>query len=163
MATIFDVFYLGTVAALDPTEGNTTAENAASLLGATFGSRTDPLFSAVQTLAPVSYSGGSSTAYDTDNLAANDTFSIDGGAAQTFDTLVIYNATITYADGSTAVITANVMQDTAGNLYLVPETTYNTDQTARGRADPVADTGQRRWRDQQHDRRPLRRDLCHGR
>ena len=130
MATIFDVFYLGTVAALDPTEGNTTAENAASLLGATFGSRTDPLFSAVQTLAPVSYSGGSSTAYDTDNFAANDTFSIDGGAAQTFDTLVIYNATITYADGSTAVITANVMQDTAGNLYLVPETTYNTDQTA---------------------------------
>jgi hypothetical protein len=58
------------------------------------------------------------------------TFRINGGADQTIDGLAVYNATITYTDGTTATITAVVAQDTAGNLYLVPESTYNADQAA---------------------------------
>ena len=130
MATTFNVFYLGTVADLDPIEGNNTAENAANILGTTFGSPTGPLYNQIQTFSPGDYSSDESDGYDTDNSFANDTFSIDGGALQTMDTVVNYNATITYLDGTTATITAVVFQDTNGNLYLAPETIYNADQTA---------------------------------
>ncbi|KEP71208.1 hypothetical protein DL1_11205 [Thioclava dalianensis] len=57
-------------------------------------------------------------------------FRIDGGVDQSLDGLAVYNATITYLDGSTAPITAVVFQDTSGNLYLAPEPTYNADQAA---------------------------------
>lgn len=130
MATTFDVFYLGAGDFLDPTEGNSTAENADFLVGSSFGSLGDPLYEQVKTLSGSDYSGGDGTAYDSDNLTSDDTFTIDGGPPQTFDTLIAYNATITYVDGSTDTITALVMQDTYGNLYLIPEETYNTDQAA---------------------------------
>ncbi|MDV7269964.1 Hint domain-containing protein [Thioclava sp. A2] len=130
MATTWDVFYLGTAPAIDPAEGNDSSENASTLAGLTYGGSTDPLFQNIQTLSPGSYGGGLATYYDTNNFTSNDTFRIDGGALQTFDAFVIYNATITYADGTTAAITASVFQDTAGNLYLAPEISYNTDQTA---------------------------------
>ncbi|MCR8550778.1 Hint domain-containing protein [Salipiger sp. P9] len=130
MATSFDVFYLGTVSSLDPTEGNSSAENASSIVGTTFGGTTDPLHDHIQAFSAGSYSGGDSSSYDSNNQFSNDTFRIDGGSLHTFDTLVEYNATITYVDGSTATITALVMQDTSGNLYLVPETSYNADQAA---------------------------------
>lgn len=130
MSTTFDVFYLGTGALIDPTEGNNTSENAAALVGQTYGGTGDPLFNHVQTFSPGSYSGGNTTMYDSDNNLSNDTFRIDGGALQTFDAIVVYNATITYYDGTTATITANVIQDTAGRLYLAPELFSNTDQTA---------------------------------
>lgn len=130
MTTTFSVFYLGTVAGLDPTEDNNIAENAASILGTTFGSPGGPLYNQIQTLSPGDYSSDAVDGYDTDNSIANDTFRIDGGALQTMDTVVNYNATITYLDGTTATITAVVFQDTDGNLYLAPELTYNTDQAA---------------------------------
>ncbi|WP_428544758.1 Hint domain-containing protein [Profundibacter sp.] len=60
----------------------------------------------------------------------NDQFSINGGAPQTFDGTAIYNATITYIDGTTATITAVVYQDVNGNTYLAPEFSANADQTA---------------------------------
>ena len=130
MTTTFNVFYLGTVPGLDPVEGNNTAENAASILGTTFGSPGGPLYNQIQTLSPGNYNSDAVDGYDTDNSIANDTFRIDGGALQTMDTVVNYNATITYLDGTTATITAVVFQDTDGNLYLAPELTYNTDQAA---------------------------------
>lgn len=130
MSTTFSVLYLGTAAALDPTEGNVTVENAATIVGVTYGSAGSPLYNNTHTFSPGSYAGGDGTAYDLNNSVANDTFRIDGGALQTFDSLSVYNATITYANGTTATITAAVMQDTAGRLYLVPETTYNADQIA---------------------------------
>ncbi|HBZ42955.1 MAG TPA: hemolysin [Maritimibacter sp.] len=133
MATTFDVIYLGTVWSLDPIEGNDTAEDAGSLVGWTFGSVGDPLADHIQSFAPGTggFSGGvHALQYEQDNFAANENFTIDGGPDQTFDSVIVYNATITYTDGTTDTITANVVQDTTGNLYLVPELTAGTDQIA---------------------------------
>ncbi|WP_238366487.1 Hint domain-containing protein [Mesobacterium pallidum] len=127
MATSFEVIYLGTVGAIDPTEGNATSENAASLVGQTFGTPAGPLYTQVHDFTPGNYGGGDAAAYDTDNNLTNDTFRIDGGATQTYDALVLYEATVTYVDGTTGSISALVMQDTAGRLYLMPEMTNNAD------------------------------------
>lgn len=132
MATTFDVFYLGTASDIDPTEGNGTSENASAIVGTTFGSIAGPLVDHIQTLSPgtAGYSGGNASGYDVDNNATNDQFQINGGADQTMDGMGIYNATITYTDGTTDTVTATVLQDTTGNLYLVPRSTYSADQAA---------------------------------
>ena len=133
MATTFNWLYLGSTAAvLDPTEGNTLAEGAALLVGQTYGSPADPLFTHV-TSATVNDLGGTAGVIDQDNAVSNDTFTTDIGAGPTtltFDASVIYNATITYVNGTTATITAVIVQDTAGNLFLAPEITANADSTA---------------------------------
>ena len=44
MPNTFSWIYLGTsTTVLDPTEGNTVAENASALVGQTYGTTTDPL------------------------------------------------------------------------------------------------------------------------
>lgn len=132
-STTFSWIFLGNSAtALDPTEGNTTAENVNSFVGSTFGSAGNPLWSKV-TSATMTNVGGSATALDSNNNVANDTFTTNIGAGVqtfTFDTSVQYNATVTYADGTTATVTAVIAQDTAGNLFLAPEITANADTTA---------------------------------
>ena len=137
MATTFNVFYLGNFADLDTTEGNTLVENAAALVGQTAGSPSDPLFQNIQTLSPGStgFAGGGASYYDIN--AAGDTFRIDGGADQVFDAAATYNATLTYADGTTATITAIVLQDDAGETYLAPQTMANANQVAM-EAQPIA-------------------------
>jgi hypothetical protein len=136
MPTTFNVFFLGSTGGfrLDPTEGNSTVENAPSLQGATAGSAGNPLFNRIVEFSPGStgFGGGNSTAYDTDNNAVGggETFRINGGPNQTFDASVVYNSTITYTDGTTASITAVIFQDTNGNVYLAPEFTANADQVA---------------------------------
>ena len=132
MPTTFNVISLGVQALIDPTEGNTTAENASALVGLTFGDVHDPLWELTQSFSPGTggFAGGANTAYDMNNNRSNEQFRIDGGANQTFDGTSIYNATITYTDGTTATITAVIFQDTAGNTYLAPEFSANADQTA---------------------------------
>jgi hypothetical protein len=132
MPTTFNVISLGNFASIDPTEGNTTAENASLLVGLTFGDLWNPLWERVHTLTPGTggFGGGTATAYDMNNTAASEGFRIDGGPNQIFDGTAIYNATLTYVNGSTATITAVLFQDTLGNLYLAPEFTANPDQTA---------------------------------
>lgn len=133
MPTTFNVIYLGNHTEIDPIEGNSNSENASALVGQTFGSATDPLFAEVQSFSPGTTgfasgtTGVSATAYDT-NSSAGDTFSIDGGPDQDFDAIAVYNATLTYTDGTTTTITAVIFQDTAGNTYLAPETSDNSDQ-----------------------------------
>lgn len=127
MPTTFNVISLGQLANIDTTEGNFTSENASSLVGMTFGGEGDALVNDFQTLSADSFSGGRRTAYDMNNNESNDTFSIDGGPAQTFDGTAVYNATITYIDGSTATISAVIFQDTDGNTYLAPEFSNNAD------------------------------------
>ena len=127
MPTTFNVFHLGVQALIDPTEGNTLAESASALETLTFGGTESPLYREVQSLSP---NGSPGSEYNQDNNTGNDSFTIDGGAAQTFDAHAIYNATLTYVDGTTATITAVVFQDTDGNTYLAPELTNNTDQAA---------------------------------
>lgn len=132
MPNIFNVFSLGTGPFIDPTEGNDNAENAGALVGLTFGGPGSPLYGNVQEFSPGStgWSSGDTTGYDQNNFNANDTFRLDGGADRTVDGLSVYNATLTYIDGTTATITAVVFQDTAGNLYLAPELGAGSDQTA---------------------------------
>lgn len=124
MPTTFSLFFLGTAPEIDTVEGNTTAENAGALNGLVFGSAGSPIAGNVQTMsdAPAgNFSTGTATAYDADNAAFTETFSIDGGAPQTHDATMIYtNTVIAYTDGTTATVSAIVMQDTTGNLYLMP-------------------------------------------
>ncbi|WP_420010869.1 Hint domain-containing protein [Tateyamaria sp.] len=130
MPSTFKVISLGQQSKMDTTEGNYTAENAADLVGMSFGEAGDPLFNDVQTLSEVSASGGNRNAYDMNNNRSDDKFSIDGGSAQTFDATAVFNATLTYTDGTTANFTAVVFQDTDGNTYLAPEFSQNADQAA---------------------------------
>lgn len=131
MPTTFNVLSLGNHASIDTVEGNTTAENASALVGLTFGDVSNPLWELSQSFAPAGAGagGGNAGVFDMNNSATNDQFSLDGGAAQTFDGTSIYNATITYTDGTTSTITAVIFQDTAGNTYLAPEFSANADQT----------------------------------
>ncbi|MBY6004628.1 Hint domain-containing protein [Salipiger bermudensis] len=128
-STDFEIISLGVLPRIDTTEGNDTAENADALLG-THGSVDDPLFDQVQTLTALDTSTGDAGAYDSDNSGGDDQFSVDGGPARTFDSVAVYNATLVYADGTTATITATVFQDSDGNTYLAPEETANADQDA---------------------------------
>lgn len=132
MPTAFNVISLGTTLDMDTAEGNTVGENASALVGTTFGSVGDPLHSHVQAFSPgsVGATDNATNVYDTNNNLAGDNFRIDGGADQTFDSISVFSATITYTDGTTASISAVVFQDTSGNTYLAPETTFNADQAA---------------------------------
>jgi hypothetical protein len=128
MATTFSLFFLGVAPEIDTVEGNTTSENHTALNGLAFGGAGSEISKNIQTLSDDpgnSYAAaGITTAYDADNNAVNETFSIDGGALQTHDATMIYNNTvITYTDGTTATVNAIVMQDTDGNLYMLPPTT----------------------------------------
>lgn len=129
MATTFEVIYLGTRPLIDTTQGNEIAENAAGLLG-TYGTVANPLSENVQTLSADRLSEDDSTTYDTDNGVGYDSFRINGGTPQLFDALSVYDATITYFDGTTATISAVVFQDVNGNTYLAPELALNADQAA---------------------------------
>ena len=79
MATTFNVISLGVQTLIDPTEGNTTAENASSLVGLTFGDVRDPLWENVQSFSPGtnSYGRGTNDAYDMNNNAASENFRIN--------------------------------------------------------------------------------------
>lgn len=133
MPTTFNVIFLGNFADLDTVEGNSTAENAGALVGTTIGGFGDSLAGRIQTLSPGpavrDFDSDGNTFYD-QNDATPETFSIDGGPEQGFDSSVVYNATLTYLDGSTAQITAVVFQDVNGNTYLAPEFSANADQAA---------------------------------
>lgn len=133
MATTFNWIYLGTTTArIDPFEGNANMENAGALVSQTYGTTGDPLYSHI-TSATMIDNGGTVGALNTDNTISNDQFSTDIGAGtQTFvyDGLGVYNATITYADGTTATVTAVIAQSTTGQLFLAPELTANADTTA---------------------------------
>ncbi|MGL5011676.1 MAG: Hint domain-containing protein [Paracoccaceae bacterium] len=131
MPTTFNVFFLGTLTDIDTTEGNTNAEGAAALNGLTFGGVSNALLNNAQVFSPgtTGFAGGTTTAYDQDNAPAEN-FRINGGPNQTFDSTAVYNATITYTNGTTAAITAVLFQDTAGRTYWAPEFAAGADQTA---------------------------------
>jgi len=133
MPNTWDAIFLGNFATmLDPTEGNSISENASAGVGLTFGTVGSPIADDVVTVTAID-NGGSATALDTDGNATNDQIQFDlGGGVQTtsFDGIVVYNATITYIDGTTANVTAVVFQDVLGNVFLAPEMAANTDTDA---------------------------------
>ncbi len=132
MPTSFEVLYLGNLAIIDPTEGDQLLDQAAvnSLIG-TYGSAADPLASTDNVMDWVAddFSNGQATNYDLDNSNASDTFTVDG-VQQTFDAAMVFNAQITYFDGTTATITAVIAQADNGDTYLMPEFSANSDQAA---------------------------------
>ena len=134
MATEFNVFYLGELRNMDPFEGDNTAEDARFLVGLSFGTRDNPLLNNIAEFTPgrLSFNTGSgpTNAYTQNNFLGNNTFKINGGIDQTFDSSATFFATITYVDGTSANITAVIFQDTAGKTYLAPEFSANTDQAA---------------------------------
>ncbi|MEM7723110.1 MAG: Hint domain-containing protein [Pseudomonadota bacterium] len=144
MPTTFNVIFLGDLRVagnpdnvnLDPTEGNTLAENAGDLVGRTFGGPGDALADNIQQLTPFTngraFDADGNTYYNQDQTEGTgrpERFSVDG-VRQSFDATVVYNATLTYTDGTTEDITAVIFQATNGNTYLAPESAANADQTA---------------------------------
>lgn len=133
----FNVIYLGNLPIIDPIEGgwrtDYDAENANALVGQTFDSLTN---ASVQTFSPVNFSSDDGSnlptrnqSYNQDNSRGNDIFNItdvDGNAVQhTFDAVVQYSATITYANGTTVPVTLNVIQSTTGETWIAPPSLYS--------------------------------------
>jgi hypothetical protein len=134
LATTFEVIFLGVPPVdIDPTEGNTTSENAGALVGRTFGTAGDPLYGRVQTLSPV---GNPGSAYDLDNSSTNEQFAVNG-TPYTMDGWGVYNATITYLDGTTATVEVKIAQTTTGEAYLVPHLPGDTAKTTVLAAQPI--------------------------
>lgn len=90
MATTFDVIFLGAGPLIDPSEGSVisddiTSENASALVGNTYGTSGNPLYSNIQTFSPGStgYGNGEAGYYHSDNYTSflddEDTFRINGG------------------------------------------------------------------------------------
>ena len=134
MATRFNVFYLGNVGRIDTTEGNQISENARSLEGETFGGANSPLYNNIKSFSPGARGYGNTArgTYSTDTSGENgsDTFRIDDGNSQNFDAIASYAATLTYADGSQATVTAIVFQSTNGDLFLAPAASSSDYQSA---------------------------------
>jgi len=123
MPTTFNWIFLGNEPIiLDPTEGNSNAENAGLFVNRTYGTAIDPLYQNVTRVTTID-NGGAAGALDMNNTASNDQFSTDIGSGTqtfTFDGLSTFNATLTYTDGTTASFLAILVQDTNGNLFLAP-------------------------------------------
>jgi hypothetical protein len=120
----FTVINLGTFADVDPTETNGASENAADLEG-TYGGLGSELYNNFQT-AVTSDTNGDNTLADNDNGTTPENITIDGVTYQ-LDSTHVFNATVTFADGSSGGFTAVVSQTTTGETLLMPEFTNNAD------------------------------------
>ncbi|MDP4033395.1 MAG: Hint domain-containing protein, partial [Pseudorhodobacter sp.] len=122
----YNLIYLGTTADIDPTESNGISENAANLLG-TWGNTWAPLSDNIVRATAVDLNGDGILA-DNDNFNAGNTehFLIDGVPAY-LDSTQVYDATVTFADGTSGTFTAVVIQLTDGRVYLAPEFEINAD------------------------------------
>ena len=120
----FSVFSLGNFADIDPIETNGISENASSLLG-TYGSNAAPIYNNIVT-AVANDTNGDNTLADNDSGATPETITING-VTSAMDSTQVYDATVTFTDGSTGTFTAVVIQTANGQVYLVPEFTNNAD------------------------------------
>ncbi|MRU16731.1 type I secretion protein [Roseovarius sp. A21] len=122
----FTVINLGTYADIDPTETNGQSENAADLIGS-YGGPGAELYNNFQT-ATTSDSDGDNILADNDNGAAPETITVDGVTYQ-LDSTQVYDATVTFIDGSVGSFTAVVSQTTTGETFMMPEYSTNADNT----------------------------------
>lgn len=136
MPNSWNAIYLGVQPLIDPSEGNTVAENAGALAGQTYGSASDPLLDHIVFVTTTNV-GGTAAALDQNNEGrsggANDRMTYDlgnGSVTRTFDATSSYNATLTYADGSTYSGVFVIAQDTLGNTFLVPQINADATQAA---------------------------------
>ena len=124
----WNAIFLGTAADIDTDETSVAAENPNALLG-TYGSVGNPLYQQVKPVTVNDADNDTNINTNNTNFASPEPITVDG-VTKTVDSGVVYNATITYTDGTTANITAVVMQMTDGSLYLAPEMSQNADFTA---------------------------------
>ena len=129
MPTTFNVISLGQLADMDLVEGDVYADNASALVGLTFGGVQNALADDFVIFSPgtTGYTGGVADSYDQANVS-NDTFRIDGGPEQVFDSTARFFATLTYIDGTTAAVEVVLFQDTLGNSYIAPDFSANSNQ-----------------------------------
>ncbi|WP_428651131.1 beta strand repeat-containing protein, partial [Roseibium sp.] len=120
----YSLIRLGSMADIDSDESNSVSENASNLLGS-YGGVGSPLYDQVVEV----------TANDANNdgiLADNDyngtaeTFTING-SNYALDSTQVYDATVTFTDGTSGTFTAVVIQLTNGEVYLAPEYQSNAD------------------------------------
>lgn len=122
--TTKQVIYLGTFADADTGEASNALENPGIYVG-TFGSVGAPLSGGIEDLTFDDEDNNGTI--ETDNTATSDSTSGLGGVSQV-DSLVVVNATVTYADGSTAAFGNVVMfQTTNGELFLANSNFAGTD------------------------------------
>ena len=122
----YNLIYLGTFADIDPNEANGISENVDDLL-TTFGSAGAPLSDAIVRATAVDLNGDGILGDNDNNASGNaEHFLIDGVQAY-LDSTQVYDANVTFADGSSGSITAVVIQLTDGRVYLAPEFEINAD------------------------------------
>ncbi len=135
----YEMIYLGTFASLDPTEGtnNFVSENAAALVGQTFGSTGDPVWENIVVVAMDDANNNGTIAEDA-GQGEFLTYDIGAGVVSSrLDSTVAYTMTITYLPGSglpPATVTAGILQDEAGNIFLLGPQTAGASNTALGAA-----------------------------
>lgn len=132
MTNNYSVINLGNFTDLDTDESGARmgAENADAALG-TYGTLDDPVSDHLDDYyAPNATSGGGLPSVTTDNGGGTPDEIFINGQGTYIDTVLVYDATITYMDGTTATISAVVFQTTDGDLFLAPEYSYNADQEA---------------------------------
>ena len=144
MATTWNAIYLGSFGTqIDPTENNTTAENASVLVNQTFGNTASPLYTSIFSVTAVDNGGTpdpqtGGPALNQNNNSSNDFLRTDlnrDGTAEnyTFDAVTTYVSTITFSDGTTATATLAVAQTTDGKLFLLPSRNSTTNATLQSK------------------------------
>lgn len=117
MPTI-EAFYLGTMSDLDPDESNYISENADDLNGLTIGSNNEPLYDSIDALT-LEDTDDDGVLYSNDNGGNAEDLTY-AGTSSALDSILEYNVTITYSDGTTVTTQMVVLQDVSGRVFLSP-------------------------------------------
>lgn len=112
---------LGTHRDLDSDERTLGAERANELVGTTFGGADNPLARNMLDLMLNDGNGNGTVAFNSQQGNPRGEYIVEGGNIHYLDTGVLYRGTVTYMDGSSVSnVPLRVLQDTDGNLVLVP-------------------------------------------
>jgi len=129
MPLSWNAIFLGTGPDNDTNELTLTTES--NFAGTTFGSVANPLSGRIHRFTVNDTNNDNVWGRD-NNLLGSETATLNNGVTtQTvrLDSVIVYNATVNYGDGTTATITAVTFQLPDGRIYLAPETSANADNT----------------------------------
>lgn len=138
MPTTFDaIFISSSTIDADPNERSPGSENADVIVGYELGAPDQPLFENIVSVTATDNRGADGE-LDTDRGGrgeTRDTVTYDlgdgnGEQTQVFEGVGLYDATLTFFDGSTANVSAVIFQDESGNIFLAPELSSNADSAA---------------------------------
>lgn len=114
------MIYLGNASDVDTNESTLGMESPDSLLG-TYGSAGAPLWQ--ERVVVNGIDGDDNARYATDSTSGLDTLEYDLGAGSIttqIDAVGVFAATVQYGDGTSGTGNIALIQDTAGNLFLLP-------------------------------------------